>query len=366
MPIEGLSNKRMIPRLGKFHLGYRHPQKGYPVRTDYFVLPKDHPQYKTLCELFGEQPKELRILIPVEDEEKWSSQYYRCYSGSRGLICKGDGIIATRMVAKGTDRLAWKEAEQVEMKDIKCMGRECPIYQEKKCSEVMNLQFILPEVPGLGVWQIDTGSINSIININSAAELIKSIYKKISMIPLLLTLEPKECNNPETGKKQTVYVMNLRVNMKLSDLAIATRQQAEVLELPIGDNEAPDFAQEFEPIPPDPRTVQENIDLLWPDNPTNKAEIKEVGPAIQNQKEPEKQVSDSIVGPAIEMCTDAQRKKIFADGKRMGYMEADIKKIINLRFKVEHTTDLTKANASELIEAIAAGKNVTDSGEWIP
>jgi hypothetical protein len=91
-----------------------------------------------------------------------------------------------------------------------------------------------------------------------------------------------------------------------------------------------------------------------------------VGPTIQNQKEPEKQASDSGVGPVIEMCTDAQRKKIFASGKQMNYSEADIKKIINLRFKVEHTTDLTKADASELIEAIAAGKNVTESGEWIP
>src|SRR3972149_4610760 len=110
MPIEGLSTRRMIPRLGKIHLGYRHAEKGYPVRTDYFVLPKDHPQFAELVKLFGEKPKELRILIPSEDEERWSSQYYRCYTQSRGLVCKGDGLTATRLVVKGTDSIAWKEA----------------------------------------------------------------------------------------------------------------------------------------------------------------------------------------------------------------------------------------------------------------
>jgi hypothetical protein len=84
-------------------------------------------------------------------------------------------------------------------------------------------------------------------------------------------------------------------------------------------------------------------------------------------KQPEVIVTESPAEqPTVEMCTEKQRQKIFASGKQMNYSEADIKKIINLRFKVEHTTDLTKANASELIEAITAGKNVTDSGEWIP
>jgi hypothetical protein len=174
-PIKGLSEKRMIPRLGKIRLGIKKTNatgKEYPVATDYFVLPKDHPQYQDLVNLFGEQPKELRILIPTEDEEKWCSQYYRCYSRSRGLVCKGDGETATRMVAKGTTNLVWKDAKEVEMMDVACTGRECEIYMKKNCNEIMNLQFMLPEIPGLGVWQIDTTSINSIRNINSAAELI--------------------------------------------------------------------------------------------------------------------------------------------------------------------------------------------------
>lgn len=257
MPIEGLSTSRRLPRLGKIHLGTRHPDKGYPMKTDYFVCP---PEVQAI---FGEKPKELRILIPVEDEEKWASQFYRCYSKTRGLICKGDGITAMRMIDTQTGAMADRDSKAITMKEIPCKGRECPDYKIK-CKEVMNLQFLLPEVKGLGVWQIDTSSRNSIININSMADLIKAIYKKITMIPLLLTLEPKEVNNPDDGKKQTVYVLNLRVNMKLADLALMARKQTEILELPIGDDERPDLiSPEFER---DEVDMPEGLEPITPEN----------------------------------------------------------------------------------------------------
>jgi len=44
MPIKNLSESVRLPRLGKFHLGIRHPEKGYPMKTDYFVIPKEHPR----------------------------------------------------------------------------------------------------------------------------------------------------------------------------------------------------------------------------------------------------------------------------------------------------------------------------------
>ena len=264
-PIKGITENKRLPRLGKIHLGVRHPEKGYPMKTDYFVCPPE------VQEVFGEKPRELRILIPIEDEEKWASQYYRCYSKTRGLICKGDGETAMRMLDTQTGAMADRDSKEVVMKEMTCAGRDCEDYRVK-CKEVMNLQFLLPDVIGLGVWQIDTSSMNSIRNINSTAELVKAIYKRISMIPLLLTLEPKDVQNPDDGKKQTVYVMNLRVKEKLTDLAIAARKQAEIYLLPAGDDERPDLVSpEFEPdpveLPPDERTTEQVVEDLFPKDP---------------------------------------------------------------------------------------------------
>ena len=77
MPIEGLSQVKRLPRLGKIKMGVKvKSDKGieHPQKTDYFVCP---PEVQAI---YGQKPKVLDILIPVEDEEKWAPQYYKLYS----------------------------------------------------------------------------------------------------------------------------------------------------------------------------------------------------------------------------------------------------------------------------------------------
>lgn len=213
MPIKGLTERRRLPRIGKIHLGVRVKPEGkneYPKATDYLVFDPNHPQYAELVEQYGEKPTELRVIFPLDDPEKFAAQYYRLYSRSRGLVCKGDGEMAMRMVDTATGALANRDSKEVVNREVTCEGRECPDYGKRGCGEVMNLQFLLPEVSGFGVWQIDTGSINSILNVNNALDLVKQIYGRVSMVPLILALEPKEVTNPDDGKKKTVRVLNIR------------------------------------------------------------------------------------------------------------------------------------------------------------
>ena len=53
---------------------------------------------------------------------------------------------------------------------------------------------------------------------------IRGVFGKVSWIPLQLTIEPKEVQNPESGKRQTVYVLNLRNQMTLLDMVETTRK----------------------------------------------------------------------------------------------------------------------------------------------
>jgi len=274
MPIKDLSENIRLPRLGKIRLGVKAISKSgkeYPQKADHFVLPKDHSDYKKLVELYGETPKELPVLIPVEDEETWATQYFKSYNLTYGLVCKGDGETAMRMVSVETGELPGaKKPGTVRLQEIPCAGRDCPDYQSKKCHEVMNLRFMLPEVPGLGVWQIDTGSKNSIFNINSCARIIKRAFGRICMIPLNLTIEPIQVNNPENGKKQTVYVLNLRTTATIAQLADAARKQAKIFRV-----EAPDIEAAFD------IEVERDANELWGDGTTINTitgEIKEPAP----------------------------------------------------------------------------------------
>jgi len=207
MPIKGLSDNRRLPRLGKIHLGVKQMKDGkeYPVPVDYFVFPQEWAEL--VKNNYGSyKPNILPIIIPAEDEEYWANQYYRKYVQSKGLQCKGDGTTANCVGRDG-----------VGMKEVECGGKECGDYRKGKCKPMMLLQFMLPDLPGLGVWQIDTGSVNAILNINSMASLLRTLYGHVSMIPMKLVLEPQSVKTPE-GKQRTLQIMNLRVDYKLQDM----------------------------------------------------------------------------------------------------------------------------------------------------
>ena len=226
-PIDGLSDVTRMPRLGKIHLGEKVKKAGtdveYPRATPYFVLPdKDEvgELATTMREIYGDKPNELSVLFPIEDEDKFASQYYRCYSMTRGLICKGDGKTCRQTVDTSTKALANRDSkpENIELEDLPCEGKECPHYKSGQCREVMMLQFMLPDIPSIGVWQIDTSSVNSIININSAVKLYKGIFGRISMLPLTLTLKPQDVVSPVDQKKKKVYTLHLEARASLLNM----------------------------------------------------------------------------------------------------------------------------------------------------
>ena len=190
MPIKGLSDRLRLVRRGKIRLGEKRTSektgKEYPVALDYFVVPPE------VMEIYGDRPKKLDVMLPMENTENFFPQWFKRYGQSKGLICKGDGESATRINEKG------------EMEEIACLGPECPytkdrveklktetgktlnITHHKECKAIGSLQVILPKVEGLGVYQIDTSSVNSIINLNSCIEMIRGMVGRVSWIPLIL------------------------------------------------------------------------------------------------------------------------------------------------------------------------------------
>ena len=226
MPIDGLSDVTRLPRLGKIHLGFKdQTKKGAPTATNYFVLPdKDEvgELAATMRKIYGEKPNELPIIFPIEDEDKFASQYYRCYSMTRGLVCKGDGKTCLQTVDTSTKALANRDSkpENIELQELPCKARECQYYKANQCREIMMLQFMLPDIPSIGIWQIDTSSVNSIININSAVKLYKGIFGRVSMLPLTLTLKPQDVVSPVDQKKKKVYTLHLEARASLKNMLL--------------------------------------------------------------------------------------------------------------------------------------------------
>ena len=231
MPIKGLTTDRqeMLPRIGKIRLGIKKKHSNgreYPAATDYFVCP---PEVQAV---YGTEPKDLTIVLPTADPEVVAPTWYKAYQIGRGLVCKGDGDTANRLISAGkvgTDGagrpqgpLPTRDDEKVDWHfGLRCPGRQCPDYEKGNCREMMNFQFLMPDVQGYGVWQLDTGSYHGITGIYDSLAYLR-LFGDVAGVPLRLTLEPKEVS-PD-GRKKTVHVLRLTHAGKLADMLQAVER----------------------------------------------------------------------------------------------------------------------------------------------
>jgi len=223
--IHGLSERRILPRLGKIRLGQKVKTKGgkiRPVSLPYFKFDPDSiASFPAILEIFSDppQPTELDVLLPVDDPLIVFPQAYKCYGGSK-LKCKGDGKTARRRVCKACleaePELARTDASAMRCREHRKAGEEmieiscpCPLLAAGECSPVGSLMVMLPRISMGGVWQIDTHSPNIIVDINSALEFIRAVCGRISMIPLKLHRGQRATITPD-GRPTTVHTVQLR------------------------------------------------------------------------------------------------------------------------------------------------------------
>lgn len=209
--IKNLSETRRLPRLGKIRLGVRvqkpDTDKTYPRETDYFVVPPE------VAKVYGEKPKAIDVLLPVNDPAIVFPQAYEYYGSSRGLKCTGDGETALRY---DDDKKAMVE-------------RQCPCeFLDKGCKQRAHLSVILPKVNMGGVYQVDTSSFNSIIDVNSSLDYVQSLIGRFAMVPLLLIREARETHHD--GKKQTHYTLRLHFDGTADNVNTLIENSTRVLE----------------------------------------------------------------------------------------------------------------------------------------
>lgn len=216
--IKGVSEQRRLPRLGKIRLGIKVALAGKipancdckgagcykctrPKETDYFVCPPE------VVKVYGPQPKKLDVMFLVNDPEVIFPQAYKHYGSGKGLKCTGNGEKA---------RYANEAGEMVE--------KECPcsLLEQKKCNRRAALLVSLPKVNLGGIYQIDIGSWNSIVDINSGIDTTRAIIQqtlgidRFAMMPL--TLERVATETHHDGHKQTHYTLRLTPNITVEGL----------------------------------------------------------------------------------------------------------------------------------------------------
>jgi len=341
-PIDGFSNLVRLDRLGRIRLGIRvqnprlpnDPTATIPKAVDYLVCPEE------VQVVYGEKPTALDIMFPTNNQNDWLSQYYRCYGLTYGLTCFGDGITAKQKVDTDTGAMADRntaEGHWVWKEELTCNPENCEQFLKKRCRPIMRLQFMLPEVPGLGVYEVATTSYHSRINIQSQIAMVRDMAEQLTgkpqlaLIPFILAMGPQEVN-PPGQKRKTVWILHLEQKTKLGDFLRAiinprgqfllttpvTQTAEEAAKEEVAGDLMGSFGDEDQPPPGDePETTSEQKKTTTK-KPTRRDEKKQLtgGGASTEQHPP---------GPATSALEAAAKKQ--AEGKvgePLGEMELSL------------------------------------------
>jgi len=238
MPIKGITDKKVLPRLGKIRLGIKKTAKSgkeYPDETEYFVLnpleeildkagnvtgTRENEYIKKLiAELETDKPHEIEIALPVDDLSLVADPYMKWWAGNvkkkkSTLRCKGDGEYATY---KGQDSVEGLNdpsiPEHIKEKGFNrvCNKDSCPQAVSGLCKPNMNFMFVIPGCSLFGVFQIDTTSFQAMQAILSSLDVARNALKlkgitSLAGVPLMLYRERRD--NTHGGVN---YIMKVRV-----------------------------------------------------------------------------------------------------------------------------------------------------------
>jgi hypothetical protein len=255
MPIEGLTEVVRPQISGKIRLGRKVPNANgngeHPEELSWFRFDPNHIQDESLKaeviedfrQVYGNEPTMLNVIFPSSDREVIFPQYYNAYGQSSGLKCDGDGKTAEckdEKMLKNLDRTGKNGKRgfpEVICKGAGQQGNEettcCPYFKEgkgKMCNRVARLRFMLPDLKGTTMWECVTGSINSIININSAFKHLEDLGGRFDWVPLQLMRIPMKMT--KDGKQRTHYPLAIDMySITLRDiLNYARMEPMEILE----------------------------------------------------------------------------------------------------------------------------------------
>lgn len=249
-PIVGITDDVRFPRRGKIHLGHmKEGKRGvlYPSQLPYFFVRESETtsadSVAAFKSVYEDEPTQLRIRFPTHNPEDWAPQYLEYWTASYGKTCQGTGEAATGKIDPNTDTWANAQSESWEYRPVSPCGEGCELFNSGRCKPVMRLSFILPDVSGIGIWQMDTSSTYSMRNINGMVNFVRAVAGgRIAMVPFLL-LRQQVTVQPMGQKAKTVYIVSLQSDglLTMGDMQalVEERGGAAAALLPAPHEEAP-------------------------------------------------------------------------------------------------------------------------------
>lgn len=353
--------QRRIMEAGRIRIGAQTATSNggsRPVKLETFRLTSaDQRRIEQAAELFGGAPVEwaapagrqwevvtttdaLAVIVPPS--EMAFSQHYEMWSAG-GCQRRCDGVtesIGDRPCACDPDK------------------RECAIHTR--------LSVMLRDLPGLGVWRIDTSGYYAAVELSGAVQVIQAAAGRGALLPARLRLEQRTVKRQVDGKPQT-----RRFAVPVLDIEISPAQLlASQSQTPMLIDGAPDRAMTFTPVPAElPEgpglsiAEQSESPAPKPKRANAAPEIPRSGrqrngsPAHRTAAEPEPAPEPATEGAVAAPIDNADRNKLFAIFRKTDFDDRGDRLRITSRIldrSVGSWADLTSEEGQVLIDTFEA------------
>lgn len=158
--VKGLTESPRAPLVAKAKIGEK-GDKGQPKRLDYiiFVEPQTGRRLAEYQSVFGDKPTHFKALLSADRIRDMVDVAWKRY-GKQGLKCRGDG---ERGFERDTGVQRDCAGEFGEEGHYVCPYANGQNGKPPECKPVLSMRLVVPQIPGLGVVQLDTGGVASSI-----------------------------------------------------------------------------------------------------------------------------------------------------------------------------------------------------------
>jgi hypothetical protein len=210
--------RTFYPRLGKISCGYKAAKSDqgrtitYPVRSETLVFRSDdRERLDAVAAVLGGQvtpspdpeaegrwrvittAKETEVIIPADDEKGWDAWYE--FWGASGKLRQCDGARCLFAIDPQT-------GERVE--DVPCVCAAQEFEGDQACKLTSRLNVFLPalmDVPGAGVWQVESRGRSTFMEIQGTLSLLARLGP-ISGVPLTLKVVIRESRDRDGAPRR--------------------------------------------------------------------------------------------------------------------------------------------------------------------
>jgi hypothetical protein len=252
--VKGISSKRRMPRLGKIRLGAKVKKgtKEYPIELPFFLVPDEVAAHYALGDKAKERAEELGVtradvlrfveangfrlceelpvMLPMDNLSAVFPQAYKMYGSSRGVKCIGNGEKAREMIYDKDGRPTGHKETECPVRKKNDSNPEEPRPEDcakGKCGLHSTLNVMIPDVNTGGIYQINLGSYNSTVDVNSGIDYAKSLIGRAAMVPFKLIRVPTITHG--SGQKELHFTLQMRLAIPQELLEDTRRNNKRIL-----------------------------------------------------------------------------------------------------------------------------------------